>query len=81
MLDLIDSKCYADPGNLNRQSLMDDLKTIIDKSNDFYHDFQDDMKEMLGGSTETDCKVKRKVENEKVCYSAEAVRRCFVKWS
>ena len=40
---------------------MDDLKTIIDKSNDSYIDFKDDMKEMLGGSTETDCKVKRKV--------------------
>lgn len=48
VLNIIDSKCYEDPDNLNRQSLMDDLKFIIDKANDLYDDFKDDMKDMLG---------------------------------
>ena len=46
---------------MNRQSLMDDLKTIIDEANDLYADFSADMKDMLGDETETDCKVKRKM--------------------
>ena len=60
---------------------MDDLRVIIDEANDLFSDFKEDMKDMLGPQTECDCKVKRKTENNKVVYSAEAVRRCFVKWS
>ena len=60
---------------------MDDLRLIIDEANDLYEYFKDDMKDMLGPETQTDCKVKRKTEDHKIVYSAEAVRRCFVKWS
>ncbi len=34
LLSLINSKCYTDPDHLNRQSLMDDLKVLIDNAND-----------------------------------------------
>jgi hypothetical protein len=81
VLSLIDSKSYKDPEHLNRQSLMDDLKSIIDEANDLFPEFEKDMLDMLGPGTLTDCKVKRTLENHKICYSAEAVRRCFVKWS
>ena len=36
---------------------------------------------MLGSETLTDCKVKRHIKDHKVFYSAEAVRRVFIKWS
>jgi|JI6StandDraft_1071083.scaffolds.fasta_scaffold1114467_1 hypothetical protein len=81
LLKLINSRSYEDTNNLNRQSLMDDLKVLIDEANDFFPDFLSDMKDLLGPETEVDCKVKRKEKDGKICYSAEAVRRVFIKWS
>lgn len=60
---------------------MDDLKVLIDNANDLAEDFKNDMKYMLGPETQTDCKVKRQIKDQKVSYSAEAVRRVFIKWS
>lgn len=48
VLKLFNSKCYEDPDNLNIQSLMDDLKFVIDEANDLKDDFKSDMIDMLG---------------------------------
>lgn len=81
LLSLIKSRCYSDPDHLNRQSLMDDLKVLIDDANDLRPDFDKDMVDMLGPETLTDCKVKRTTRDNKTFYKAEAVRRIFIKWS
>jgi hypothetical protein len=48
ILKYFNSKSYADPDRLNAQTLMDDLKFIIDEANDLKHDFAKDMKELIG---------------------------------
>jgi hypothetical protein len=39
------------------------------------------MKELLGVDVLTDCKVKSKLADEKISYSASSTRRVFIKWS
>jgi hypothetical protein len=48
LFKLINSKCYSDPNNLNIQTTYDDLKFLIDESNNCFSDFKSDMKELLG---------------------------------
>jgi len=48
ILKYFNSKSYADPDRLNAQTLMDDLKFIIDEANDLKDDFKNDMIELIG---------------------------------
>jgi hypothetical protein len=82
LLTLIPSKSLADLDYLNVQTILDDLKFLIDTANKLFPDFNADMIAMLDGAR-SDCKVKWKQSDSKedIAYNASSVRRVFIKWS
>jgi len=60
-LGLFDSKCFSDPDFINIQTLMDDIKFLLDEANKHFADFKTDMEHLLGTEdTLVNCKVKPK---------------------
>jgi hypothetical protein len=81
LLENFPSKAYADPPNVNLQTIYEDISFMLKKAVELQDVFKEDMKDILGSDALACPKVNQVIKDGVPEFNACAVRRVFIKWA